>query len=99
MHEGPPLQAQFEPFEPRYSGVDAIDRQILLLLSQRFALARSMGEGVWEDFDERQAALAAIRREAFALGVPVALVADFWDRLAEASLAMRDQARRPHHGG
>ncbi|MFC6907841.1 hypothetical protein ACFQGS_02850 [Novosphingobium lubricantis] len=54
---------------------------------------------MWEDFDERQAALAAIRREAFALGVPVALVADFWDRLAEASLAMRDQARRPHHGG
>lgn len=73
-------------------GVAAIDQQILLLLSQRFALARAKGEGAWHDDDERRGALAMIRRRAFELGVPVSLVADFWDRLADASAAMRDQA-------
>ena len=73
-------------------GVDAIDQQILLLLSRRFALARAEGEGAWHDDEERRAALAVIRRKAFELGVPVSLVTDFWDRLADASAAMRDQA-------
>jgi isochorismate pyruvate lyase len=73
--------------------VAAIDQQILLLLSSRFALARSAGDGVWDDEDERRAALAAIRRRAFELGVPVSLVADFWDRLTDASAAMHKQAK------
>lgn len=73
--------------------VDMIDQQILLLLSRRFALARTAGDGVWDDEDERRAALAAIRRRAFELGVPVSLVADFWDRLSDASGAMHRQAK------
>jgi len=74
--------------------VASIDQQILLLLSQRFALARTAGDGVWDDDDDRRAAHSAIRRKAFELGVPVSLVADFWDRLSDASAAMRDQAVR-----
>lgn len=74
--------------------VTSIDRQILFLLSQRFALARTVGDGAWEDEGERREAMAVIRRKAFELGVPVSLVSDFWDRLSDASIAMRDQAMR-----
>lgn len=74
--------------------VASIDRQILFLLSQRFALARTLGDGAWDDDEERRAAMAVIRRKAFELGVPVSLVSDFWDRLSDASIAVRDQASR-----
>jgi isochorismate pyruvate lyase len=73
------------------SVVDAIDRQILVLLSQRLAMAREHGEGVWHEGEQRKSAISALRRHAFEIGVPVALVADFWDRLAEASVATYDQ--------
>lgn len=75
------------------SSVAVIDQQILLLLSQRFALARTAGEGAWRDEDERGQGIAAIRRQAFELGVPVSLVVDFWDRLSDASAAMHKQAK------
>lgn len=80
---------------PAYSaeGVADIDQQILLLLSQRFALARTAGEGAWQDEDERRAGLSALRSKAFALGVPVSLVADFWERLSDASAALSKQAK------
>ncbi|MES2302300.1 MAG: chorismate mutase [Pseudomonadota bacterium] len=94
MHERPPRPEHCAPLDPVSSGVEAIDQQILQLLSQRFALARAVGAGGWEDADDRRKAISAIRSRAFELGVPVGLVADFWDRMAEASLAMRDQAFR-----
>lgn len=71
--------------------VEAIDHQILLLLSQRLTITREDGDGVWHEGEQRRSAISAIRRRAFELGVPVGLVADFWDRLADASAAMRNQ--------
>ncbi len=94
MHERPPRPEHCAPLDAVSSGVEAIDQQILLLLSQRFAIARAVGAGGWDDGDHRRQAMAALREQAFQLGVPVGLVADFWDRMADASLAMRDQAFR-----
>lgn len=94
MHERPPRPEHSAPLDSASSGVEAIDRQILQLLSQRFALARAVGAGGWEDEAERRKGISAIRTQAFELGVPVGLVADFWERLAEAAQAMRDQTFR-----
>lgn len=73
--------------------IAVIDQEILLLLSRRFALARTAGEGAWLDEDERSAGLGAIRSKAFELGIPVSLVVDFWDRLYDASAALNQQAK------
>jgi len=79
-------------------GVEAIDRLLLELLSQRFALLREEARGGtaidYEDDDLRRAAISAARRVAFELGVPVGLVGDFWDRLYDASAASARQAMR-----
>lgn len=89
---GPPRIDFFDPQDSASGGVEAIDQQILILLSQRFAFARHHGEASAHDDDMRRQSLAAIRRKAFELGIPVSLVADFWDRMFDASAAMRDQA-------
>ncbi|OYW47716.1 MAG: hypothetical protein B7Z36_02145 [Novosphingobium sp. 12-63-9] len=79
-------------------GIEAIDRLILELLSQRFALLRDAarnGAAIdYDDEDHRRAAISGARRLAFELGVPVGLVGDFWDRLHDATAASIRQAMR-----
>lgn len=92
MHERPPRPEQCEPLESLSSGVEAIDLQILALLSQRFGMSRDAvdGSGLGDE-EDRKAQLSVIRRRAFELGIPVGLVTDFWDRLLDASEAMQAQ--------
>ncbi|TWH88013.1 chorismate mutase family protein [Novosphingobium taihuense] len=92
MHERPPRPEQCESLESLSSGVEAIDLQILALLSQRFGMSRDTADPlVVGDEEERKAQLSVIRRKAFELGIPVGLVTDFWDRLLDASEAMQAQ--------
>ncbi len=93
MLEMPPQQDTSALPDSAADDIAAIDQEILLLLSRRFALARTSGEGAWLDEDERRAGIGAIRSKAFELGVPVSLVVDFWDRLADASAALNHQAQ------
>ncbi|MBF9150222.1 chorismate mutase [Novosphingobium jiangmenense] len=72
-------------------GVESIDLQILSLLSQRFGLAAEAGGATAASDDQRKMQLSLIRRRAFELGIPVALVTDFWDRLMDASEAIQAQ--------
>lgn len=94
MHERPPRPDQSQPLEGFFTGTDDIDLQILMLLSQRFSLLQQEGAIPQGDEDERKRALAAIRRKAFELGIPVGLVADFWERMFDASAAITMQAAR-----
>lgn len=72
----------------------AIDLQILSLLSQRFGLSGQDERSVDLTEEQRKAQLSLIRRHAFELGIPVALVSDFWDRLLDASDAIQIQRRK-----
>src|SRR3990167_3431768 len=94
MHEGPPRSDQSQPLESLSGGLEAIDLQILSLLSQRFGLAASTTVQRELSDDERKAQMAVIRRRALELGIPVELVTDFWDRLMDAADAV--QAQRNH---
>ncbi|SCY39128.1 Chorismate mutase [Novosphingobium aromaticivorans] len=94
MHDRPPRIELCQPPEPGSGSVEAIDQQILFLLSQRFGLAREHDQVALQNDDARTAQLASIRRKAFELGIPVSLVTDFWDRMLDASAAMREQARK-----
>jgi chorismate mutase len=91
MHEGPPRPDQSQPLECASGGLEAIDLQILSLLSQRFGLAASAAAQRELSDDERKAQLTVIRRRAFELGIPVGLVTDFWDRLIDAADAIKAQ--------
>ncbi|MFY8195903.1 chorismate mutase [Novosphingobium sp. B1] len=84
-------------------GLEAIDLQILQLLSLRFASssadAEKHGTGVGVgDEDHRAATLSRIRRKAFELGIPVSLVTDFWDRMLDAEQARLEQVLRRREG-
>lgn len=89
----PQPEAVGQPDDATFA-IAAIDQEILLLLSRRFALARATGAGAWGDGDERQAALSKIRKKAFELGIPVSLVVDLWERLSDAVQAVNQQARK-----
>lgn len=91
MHERPPRPEHCEPLGSSSSGVEAIDLQILALLSQRFGMSRDAADLIGASEEDRKAQLTVIRRRAFELGIPVALVTDFWDRLLDASEAMQAQ--------
>lgn len=76
--------------------LDAIDRALIEQLSRRFALMRiaadfQRGEDLTDERWHRQLVLAA-RRLAFEQNVPVGLVADMWERLTDASIALQRQA-------
>jgi chorismate mutase len=94
MTQGPIRPGESGPPEDVLGGLAAIDRRILELLAQRFALVRNAGiaGADLEDDDMRRKAIADVRRAAFELGVPVGLVGDFWDRLADASAASARQS-------
>jgi isochorismate pyruvate lyase len=91
MHERPPRPEHFEPLGNHSSSAEAIDLQILALLSQRFGLSRDATDMAGAGDEERTAQLSVIRRRAFELGIPVALVTDFWDRMLDAAEAMQAQ--------
>lgn len=74
------------------AGVDATDRALIDLLSTRFgymrAAARIKPERSQVRDEERKAAVIdAAKADALAKGVPVDLIAEFWENLVERSIA------------
>ena len=74
------------------AGVDALDRDLVTLLAQRFAYmdaaARIKPErGHVRDEARKTLVIDNARAEAVKLGVPDAVVADLWETLVEASIA------------
>ena len=74
------------------TGVDALDRELVMLLARRFgymrAAARIKPEREMVRDEARKAeVIANARAEAERLGVPEALVGEMWERLVEASIA------------
>lgn len=74
------------------AGVDAIDRQIVALLAERFAHMRAAARIKPERRQVRDEArkaqvIANARTEAERLGIPADAVAALWDDLVEASIA------------
>jgi isochorismate pyruvate lyase len=74
------------------AGVDALDARLLDLLAERFAYMRAAARikpdrSQVRDEPRKAEVIEAARRRALALGLPVGLVGDFWERLVEASIA------------
>jgi isochorismate pyruvate lyase len=74
------------------AGVDSLDRRLVELLAERFgymdAAARIKPERRAVRDEARKAqVIANASAHAAELGVPVALVAEFWEQLVEASIA------------
>ncbi len=74
------------------AGVDAIDRQLIALLAERFAHMRAAARikperGHVRDEARKQEVIANACSEAQRLGVPEPLVAGLWEELVEASIA------------
>ena len=79
-----------------HAELDTIDRALIEQLSRRFALMRNAAqfqraEDLSDEGWHRQLVLSA-RRLAFEHNVPVGLVSDTWERLADASIALQRQA-------
>jgi isochorismate pyruvate lyase len=74
------------------TGVDALDRELIALLETRFGYMRAAARikperGMVRDEARKAQVIANAKAAAFDAGVPVGLVADFWERLVEASIA------------
>lgn len=74
------------------AGVDAIDRQLVALLAERFAHMRAAARikedrGAVRDEGRKRQVIAQVRAEAERLALPADAIADIWDRLVEASIA------------
>ena len=74
------------------AGVDAVDRELVALLTRRFgymdAAARLKPErGQVRDEARKAQVIANVRAHAAAAGIPAEAVAQLWDRLIEASIA------------
>ncbi len=74
------------------AGVDALDRDLIALLETRFGYMRAAARikperGMVRDEARKAQVIAQAKAAAFDAGVPVGLVADFWERLVEASIA------------
>lgn len=74
------------------AGVDAIDRDLVALLAQRFAHMRAAARikpdrGAVRDEARKRQVIDQACAQAAQLGVPVAIVADLWEQLVEASIA------------
>ncbi|RYY16865.1 MAG: chorismate mutase [Alphaproteobacteria bacterium] len=74
------------------AGVDQVDRELVALLTRRFAYmdaaARIKPErGHVRDEARKTQVIENARAEAVRLGVPDAVVADLWETLVEASIA------------
>jgi isochorismate pyruvate lyase len=74
------------------AGVDSVDAALMELLAQRFAYMDAAARiktdraAVRDEARKKEVIDNAVAR-ASDLGVPVLLVAEFWDRLVEASIA------------
>ncbi len=74
------------------AGVDALDRELIALLETRFGYMRAAARikpdrGHVRDEPRKAEVIANAKAAAFEAGVPVGLIADFWERLVEASIA------------
>jgi chorismate mutase len=86
----------YQSLDDVHAELDAIDRALIEHLSRRFALMRTAAqfqraEELSDEGWHRQLVLGA-RRLAFEQNVPVGLVSDTWERLADASIALQRQA-------
>ncbi|WP_114519877.1 chorismate mutase [Altererythrobacter sp. ZODW24] len=73
------------------AGVDALDRELVALLSVRFGYMRAAARikedrGTVRDETRKAAVIEAARRTAELRGLPAEAIADIWDRLVEASI-------------
>ncbi len=74
------------------AGVDATDRELVLLLKRRFgymdAAARIKPErGIVRDAVRKAQVIENVRQHARVAGIPEAPIVDLWDQLIEASIA------------
>ncbi len=74
------------------AGVDALDAQLIALLSRRFAYMRAAARikperGQVRDDARKAEVVANAVAQAEALGVPASVVAKLWDELVEGSIA------------
>lgn len=74
------------------AGVDALDRQLVALLADRFAHMRAAARikpdrGAVRDEARKRQVIDNARAEAERLGAPGAVIADLWEQLVEASIA------------
>ncbi|MCF8706474.1 chorismate mutase [Rhizorhapis sp. SPR117] len=72
-------------------GVDAVDRELIMLLARRFAYMRAAARikpdrAMVRDELRKAEVIANARAEAVRLGVPDALVGELWEQLVEASI-------------
>ena len=79
------------------AGVDAVDRELVALLTRRFgymdAAARLKPErGQVRDEARKAQVIANVRAHAAAAGIPAEAVAQLWDQLIEASIAYELEA-------
>ncbi|MBB4641093.1 chorismate mutase [Rhizorhapis suberifaciens] len=79
------------------AGVDALDRELLVLLARRFGYMRAAARikpdrSMVRDEDRKAEVIANARVEAVRLGVPETLVAELWERLVEVSIAYELEA-------
>lgn len=78
-------------------GVDALDRQLVALLAERFAHMRAAARikperSLVRDEARKAEVIANVRAEAERIGVPPQLAAELWDRLVEGSIAYELEA-------
>jgi len=74
------------------TGVDAVDREILALLAERFAYMRAAARikperDMVRDEARKQAVIDQATAQARALGIPADVIERLWDQLVEASIA------------
>lgn len=74
------------------AGVDALDRELVVMLARRFAYMRAAARikpdrSMVRDEARKAEVIANARAEAVRLGVPEVLVGEMWEQLVEASIA------------
>ena len=74
------------------AGVDALDRQLVALLAQRFGYMRAAARikatrDAVRDEPRKAEVIANVRAWATEEGIPEALIADLWEQLVEGSIA------------
>jgi isochorismate pyruvate lyase len=79
------------------ASVDALDRELVMLLARRFGYMRAAARikpdrSMVRDEARKAEVIANARAEAVRLGVPEALVAELWEQLVEASITFEMEA-------
>lgn len=73
-------------------GVDATDRELMILLSRRFGYMRAAARiketrDAVRDEARKQAVVSAAAQDAASRGLPAEAIAEIWDQLVESSIA------------